>query len=124
MFDIVYRQPLAACGNVARGKLMVAQQLAGFSRRLAGRRVALRCRSGSGNGFIGTFAEPQQHASDRDDVVGRVHAKLVQDPKDPYRFELTDLNSRIRGVNEGPDGALYVMTDGLDGKILRLVPKK
>jgi len=37
---------------------------------------------------------------------------------------LTELNSRIRGVTEGPDGALYVMTDGNDGKILRLVPKK
>src|SRR4030095_16713951 len=36
---------------------------------------------------------------------------------------LTELNSRIRGVNEGPDGALYVMTDGAGGKILRLVPK-
>jgi aldose sugar dehydrogenase len=36
---------------------------------------------------------------------------------------LTDLNARIRGVNEGPDGALYVMTDGAGGKILRLVPK-
>ena len=29
---------------------------------------------------------------------------------------LTDLNSRIRGVNEGPDGALYVMTDGNEGQ--------
>ena len=37
---------------------------------------------------------------------------------------LTELNGRIRGVNEGPDGALYVMTDGNEGKILRLVPKK
>jgi glucose/arabinose dehydrogenase len=37
---------------------------------------------------------------------------------------LTDLNTRIRGVNEGPDGALYVMTDGANGKILRLVPKR
>ena len=36
---------------------------------------------------------------------------------------LTDLNVRIRGVNEGPDGALYVLTDGNVGKILRLVPK-
>ena len=36
---------------------------------------------------------------------------------------LTDLNTRIRGVNEGPDGALYVMTDGANGKILRLLPK-
>jgi glucose/arabinose dehydrogenase len=37
---------------------------------------------------------------------------------------LTDLKSRIRGVNEGPDGALYVMTDGNNGKILKLTPKK
>ena len=37
---------------------------------------------------------------------------------------LTELNSRIRGVGEGPDGALYVMTDGNGGKIVRLVPKK
>jgi glucose/arabinose dehydrogenase len=35
---------------------------------------------------------------------------------------LSDLNSRIRGVGEGPDGALYVMTDGNGGRILRLVP--
>jgi glucose/arabinose dehydrogenase len=37
---------------------------------------------------------------------------------------LTELNARIRGVNEGPDGALYVMTDGNAGKIVRLIPKK
>ncbi len=37
---------------------------------------------------------------------------------------LTSLNARLRGVTEGPDGALYVMTDGNDGKILRIVPKK
>jgi glucose/arabinose dehydrogenase len=37
---------------------------------------------------------------------------------------LVELNTRIRGVNEGPDGALYVMTDGNDGKILKLMPKK
>jgi len=37
---------------------------------------------------------------------------------------LTDLKTRIRGVNEGPDGALYVLTDGNGGKILKLVPKK
>ena len=33
---------------------------------------------------------------------------------------LADQNARIRGVNEGPDGALYVLTDGQGGKILRL----
>ena len=37
---------------------------------------------------------------------------------------LTELNARIRGVSQGPDGALYVLTDGNAGKILRLVPKK
>jgi glucose/arabinose dehydrogenase len=36
---------------------------------------------------------------------------------------LTDLNARIRGVADGPDGALYVLTDGNAGKILKLVPK-
>jgi len=33
---------------------------------------------------------------------------------------LLDLDMRFRDVHEGPDGALYVMTDGTDGKILRL----
>jgi glucose/arabinose dehydrogenase len=37
---------------------------------------------------------------------------------------LTELNARIRAVNEGPDGALYAMTDGNGGKIVKLVPKK
>jgi glucose/arabinose dehydrogenase len=36
---------------------------------------------------------------------------------------LTELNTRIRDVHEGPDGALYVMTDGNGGKILKLTPK-
>ena len=33
---------------------------------------------------------------------------------------LADQNTRIRAVNQGPDGALYVLTDGEGGKILRL----
>ena len=37
---------------------------------------------------------------------------------------LTALNARIRAVREGPDGALYVMTDGNMGKIVKLVPKR
>jgi S1-C subfamily serine protease len=31
---------------------------------------------------------------DRDDVVGRNHARLAQDPQDSQRFQLVDLNSR------------------------------
>ena len=33
---------------------------------------------------------------------------------------LADLDARIRAVHQGPDGALYVLTDGAGGKILRL----
>jgi len=36
---------------------------------------------------------------------------------------LADLNARIRAVSEGPDGSLYVLTDGANGRILRLVRK-
>jgi aldose sugar dehydrogenase len=36
---------------------------------------------------------------------------------------LTDLDARLRGVESGPDGALYVLTDGPNGRILRLKPK-
>jgi len=36
---------------------------------------------------------------------------------------LSDLKARIRGVAEGPDKMLYVLTDGNAGKILKLVPK-
>ena len=30
----------------------------------------------------------------------------------------------IRDVRTGPDGALYLLTDGAQGKLLKLVPKK
>jgi glucose/arabinose dehydrogenase len=36
---------------------------------------------------------------------------------------LVALDSRMRDVRQGPDGALYVMTDGPEGRILRLVPR-
>jgi glucose/arabinose dehydrogenase len=35
---------------------------------------------------------------------------------------LGDLNKRIRDVQQGPDGLLYVITDEDDGQILRLIP--
>jgi len=37
---------------------------------------------------------------------------------------LTDLDERIRNVRQGPDGALYLLTDNAKGRILKLVPKK
>jgi aldose sugar dehydrogenase len=35
---------------------------------------------------------------------------------------LHDLNQRIRDVRQGPEGAIYLLTDA--GKLLRLTPKK
>ena len=59
-------------------------------------------------------------------LVGKALVRLVLADERVVAEErlLTELNARIRGVSEGPDGALYVLTDGVAGKILRLVPKK
>lgn len=38
--------------------------------------------------------------------------------------ERIDLDERIRNVRQGPDGAVYVLTDQSDGEILRLSPVK
>jgi len=44
----------------------------------------------------------------------------------PVREErlLEGINARIRDVRQGPDGALYLLTDEADGRILRLSPAK
>ena len=60
-------------------------------------------------------------------LAGRSLIRLVVDDHGRVSAEerlLVDLKERIRGVTEGPDGALYVMTDGNAGRILRLVPAK
>jgi glucose/arabinose dehydrogenase len=56
-------------------------------------------------------------------LLGRYLVRLVLDGRRVVAEErlLADLNARIRGVQEGPDGSLYVLTDGANGKILRLV---
>ena len=35
---------------------------------------------------------------------------------------LHDLRERIRDVQQGPDGFVYLITDNSDGRILRVVP--
>jgi glucose/arabinose dehydrogenase len=37
---------------------------------------------------------------------------------------LTDRKERIRDVVEGPDGAIYLLTDDVDGKLLKVTPAK
>ncbi len=42
-------------------------------------------------------------------------------PGDDQRL-LGDLGERIRDVRQGPDGALYVLTDSPDGRLLKITP--
>jgi glucose/arabinose dehydrogenase len=60
------------------------------------------------------------------ELVGRALVRLVLKDERVVGEQrlLSELNSRIRGVSEGPDGALYVLTDGTTGKILKLVPAR
>ena len=37
---------------------------------------------------------------------------------------LQGLHERIRDVRQGPDGALYLLTDNAAGRILRVTPAK
>jgi glucose/arabinose dehydrogenase len=37
---------------------------------------------------------------------------------------LRDLRERIRDVRQGPDGALWLVTDSASGRILRVAPAK
>jgi glucose/arabinose dehydrogenase len=58
-------------------------------------------------------------------LAGKYLVRLVLDGTHVVSEErlLTDVNARLRAVHEGPDGSLYVLTDGANGKILRLVAK-
>jgi glucose/arabinose dehydrogenase len=58
-------------------------------------------------------------------LSSRALVRLVLD-HDRVRGEerlLTDRNARIREVVQGPDGALYLLTDEADGQLLQLSPK-
>lgn len=59
-------------------------------------------------------------------MPGRHLVRLVMDGDRVTHEEklLTDLGWRIRDVRQGPDGALYVLTDEDNGRLLRLVPKR
>jgi glucose/arabinose dehydrogenase len=66
-----------------------------------------------GNLFIGALA-------------GQVLVRLELDGEKVTKEErlLRGLNERIRDVRAGPDGALWLLTDNSNGRILRVVPAK
>jgi aldose sugar dehydrogenase len=59
-------------------------------------------------------------------LAGKHLVRLVLDRNRVVAEErlLTELDTRLRDVHEGPDGALYVLTDGNEGRILRLAPRR
>ena len=65
-----------------------------------------------GNLFVGALA-------------GRHLARLVIDGEMVVGEEklLVDVGERIRDVRQGPDGALYVLTDSPEGRVLRVAPR-
>ena len=66
-----------------------------------------------GNLFVGALA-------------GQMLVRLELDGEKVVKEErlLQDLRERIRDVREGPDGALYLLTDNSRGRILRVAPAK
>jgi glucose/arabinose dehydrogenase len=59
-------------------------------------------------------------------LPGKHLARLVLDGNTVAAEEqlLVDLGKRIRDVRQGPDGALYILTDDDNGQVLRIVPKR
>lgn len=57
-------------------------------------------------------------------LAGARLERLVLDGEKVVGVEhlLVDRGNRIRDVRQGPDGAVYVLTDASDGKLLRLAP--
>ena len=66
-----------------------------------------------GNLFVGALA-------------GQMLVRLELDGERVTKEErlLTNINERIRDVRQGPDGALYLLTDNANGRVLRVAPAK
>ena len=71
-----------------------------------------------GNLFIGSARRGEV------DRTGGLERVVLTDKLDDLRREtlLTDLHQRIRNVRQGPDGNLYVLTDGDEFAVLRIEP--
>jgi len=62
-----------------------------------------------GSGFIGALS-------------GKVLVRVTFNGDSAQKADEWDMGMRIRWVGEGPDGAIYLLEDNSDGRLLRLTP--
>ncbi|ASR43509.1 glucose dehydrogenase [Xanthomonas citri pv. mangiferaeindicae] len=65
----------------------------------------------TGNAFIGGLS-------------GQTLVRVEIDGDSAREAERFAMRARIRGVEQGPDGALWVIEDGKDGRLIRLAPRE
>ena len=58
------------------------------------------------------------------DLAGTRARTSAFDGTVPREAERWDMGNRIRAVMTGPDGALWILEDGSDGRLLRLTSKR
>jgi glucose/arabinose dehydrogenase len=63
-----------------------------------------------GNGFIGGLSSKSL-------------VRVVFDGESAREAERYDMGERIREVEQGPDGALWLLEDGKSGRLLKLTPR-
>ena len=64
-----------------------------------------------GNAFLGGLS-------------GQALVRVVMSGGNAREADRWEMDARIREVEQGPDGAIYVLQDGADAKLLRLVPPR
>ena len=71
----------------------------------------------------GAEGKVEQPLSERDQVqdFGPVQQQRILCPAEPF---VQGVRERIRDVRDGPDGALWLLTDNNAGRILRVTPAK
>lgn len=57
-------------------------------------------------------------------LVAKAIVRLEQDGKAAREVERIPLGARVRDVVQGPDGAVYALTDESDGAIVRIAPPR
>jgi glucose/arabinose dehydrogenase len=56
-------------------------------------------------------------------LSGQALIRVALDGSNARKADQWDMGARVREVEQGPDGAIYVLEDGSDGRLLKLMPK-